>query len=310
MDERQQQIQVGAGLQESRLNTELIAFLEKWGTWILTVILVLVAGYVGLNKWREYQAARLDDAFEQYAAARGKPAADGVLDGSPDNLLKVAAEHASRGAVPHLARLDAAEILLASARRGLKPGSDLAAPKPEDVLAPDAANDLITRAAELFSQVRASVGSDPAASVLALRSRWGLAATALSTGDLEAARTHYTEIGSLARTAGLTEQADLAQRRLTTLDAYATPATLYSDKDLPVIAAAPLTLPPGNTGIPITIDNPDGLKIERMPEGFTPPGFDPASLPTPARTEPQGETFTIPPAEKPAEKPVEEPKKP
>lgn len=314
MDERQQQIQVGAGLQESRLNTELIGFLEKWGTWILTVVLVLVAGYVGLNKWREYNAARLDDAFEQYAAARGKPGADGILDGSPDGLLKVAAEHSSRGAVGTLARLDAAEIFLGSARRGLKPGTDLAAPKPEDALTPEGTADLLKRSGELFTQVRSSIGGRADDAVLALRAHWGLAAVATSSGDLESAKKTYGDIEALAAKSGFTEQADLAKKRAAQLDLLAVPPTLLSDKDLPVIAAA---LPPtGPTGsdIPIKIDNPDGLQIQRMPEGFTPPGYDPATntqAPTPARVEGTAEPAATPATPTPAPAPApEQPKKP
>ncbi len=42
MDERQEQVQVGAGLQESRLNTDLINWLNKWGSHILSVVALIV----------------------------------------------------------------------------------------------------------------------------------------------------------------------------------------------------------------------------------------------------------------------------
>lgn len=287
MDDRQQQIQMGAGLQESRLNTDLIAFLEKWGTWILTVVLVLVAGYVGYAKYKEYHLAKHDDAFDQYASARGVMSADGVLNGSPDNLLRIASEHGTRGAVAHLARLDAAEIKLGAARRGLRLGTDLGAIKPEDALTPEETAVLAKEASELFAQVKASTSGDKSLSVLNLRANWGLVASALSAGDIESARKTLTEIETLAVKDGFTEQAEQAKKRIATLDALTTPPVLLSDADLPALATAAPT--PG-AGAPVTITQPDGTKIERMPEGFVPPGFDPTK-PGPKI----GETFVIPP---------------
>ncbi|HVZ93431.1 MAG TPA: tetratricopeptide repeat protein, partial [Phycisphaerales bacterium] len=99
MEDRQKQIQVGAGLQESRLNADLIQFLQKYGTPILMVVLVIVLGYVGWSKYNRWQAERRDEAFAAYQAARGGVGADGTLAGSPDNLLKVAEERRGRGAV-------------------------------------------------------------------------------------------------------------------------------------------------------------------------------------------------------------------
>ncbi len=41
MDERQQQIKSGAGLEESRINEDFKDFLEKWGFWLLLAVGVL-----------------------------------------------------------------------------------------------------------------------------------------------------------------------------------------------------------------------------------------------------------------------------
>lgn len=313
MDDRQQQIQVGAGLQESRLNTDLIAFLEKWGTWILSIVLVLVAGYVGLAKYREYNATKHDEAFEQYASARGTMGADGVLQGSPDNLLKIAAEHGSRGAIAHLARLDAAEIKLGSVRRGLRVGTDLAATKPEDALAPEEAAALTKEAGELFTQVKSNTASDKSLAVLNLRAQWGLAAVAVNSGDLDTARKVLSEIESAATKSGFAEQAEQAKKRAAGLDALASPPVLLSDKDLPAIVTATPAPVPG-AGAPITITTPDGMiPVTRMP-----PDFDPTIVPTtPARTaDPAkpGEPFVIPPQQgqpgqpAPTPPPAEQPK--
>ncbi|MEM1423311.1 MAG: hypothetical protein AAGH64_04835, partial [Planctomycetota bacterium] len=47
MDDRQQQVKIGAGLEESRINRELIDWLNKWGMRILIVVLLVVAAYQG-----------------------------------------------------------------------------------------------------------------------------------------------------------------------------------------------------------------------------------------------------------------------
>lgn len=237
-------------------------------------------------------------------------AADGVLMGSPDNLLKIAAEHSSRGAVAHLARLDAAEIYLGAARRGLELGADLGAPKPEDALTPERTAELLKKAGEIFEQVRAETAMDKAASLLNLRAQWGQASIAVSNGDIDGARKRFAEIESFAAKAGFAEQVEQAKARAATLDSFASAAVLMSDKDLPAIAAA---APAGTTSMPIRIENPDGLQMERMPEGFVPPGAELVQPPTPARTAPEqpGEPFVIPPQEgQPGTPPAPKPEQP
>lgn len=307
MDDRQQQIQVGAGLQESRLNTDLINFLEKWGTWILTIILVIVASYVGWSKFGEYKATRHDEAFDQYVSARGTPGTDGVYIGSPDNLLRIATEHSSSGAIAHLARLDAAEIYLGSARRGLRPGTDLAAVKPEDALSADETNAMLRQAGSLFEQVAADTASKKQQTVLNLRARWGIFAVALSAGDVDRARRMLAEIESAAGRAGLAEQAAEAKKRAAQLDLLSAPQVLLSDADLPAVAAAPVQQPGSN----INIFNPDNVQLQQMPEGFVPPGFQ-GSPGTPiVEPEPPARPFIIPPQEgQPQQPPPSEPRQP
>jgi hypothetical protein len=306
MDDRQQQIQVGAGLQESRLNTDLINFLEKWGTWILTVILVVVGGYVGVAKYREWRAAELDKAFDAYASARGAPGTDGVLNGSPDNLVQVAAAHASHGSVSLLARLDAAEIYLGAARRGLRPGTDLAAIKPEDALSPKESAEMVKKAGALFQEVLASSGLTGERAVLGMRAKWGLASVAISEGNLAKAREILAEIEAAAPKAGLNEHAAEAKRRLGLMDRLSNLPPLLSDADLPAVAsAAPgagsaseLIIPgPGAPGDPGIVVNDGTLQVERLPDGFQPPGMI---------LGPPGAATTTPPADAP--KPESTPK--
>lgn len=69
MDDRQQQVQVGAGLQESRLNTDFIDFLKKYGTYGLYAMLAVVLSYVGWQRWTMHKNNTRDQAFADLGAA-------------------------------------------------------------------------------------------------------------------------------------------------------------------------------------------------------------------------------------------------
>lgn len=289
MDERQQQIQVGAGLQESRLNTELIAWLEKWGTYILMGILVVVLAYVGWSRYQQYEAAQLDEAFAQYTAARGQQGADGVLNGRPDSLLKVAADFSGRKSVAMLAKLDAAEIYLGSVRRGLLPGTDLTAVKPEDAITPEKSAELVKSAEDLFTQVVSATASRGDLGVINLRARLGLAVAAASRGDAETAKRLFGEAEQAATKLGFLEFAAEAKRRGEMIVTLSAPAPLLSEADLPPL--------PGSTPdqLNANLNLPEGVTAEPLPAGTAPPGFT-IPLPTQATPMPEGETPPAPPA--------------
>src|SRR5688572_7664235 len=136
MDEHKQQpiqIREGAGLEESRLNQDLVDWLKKWSSPILFIICGVVVAYAGINWVRTKRAEALDRAFAHLSEAE--------QTGSPDSLLAVAQEHSGQRAVPLLARLAAADIHLRSARTGVAIGAQLNADgtptAPEDVLTPE-----------------------------------------------------------------------------------------------------------------------------------------------------------------------------
>src|SRR5437868_5931135 len=97
MEDRQKQIREGAGLEESRLNTEFIDFLKKYSTPILVVIAVAAGGYAGFNYLQKQRDLARDHAFVQFEAALGSH--------NPKSLTAVADENSSRGAVAPMARL-------------------------------------------------------------------------------------------------------------------------------------------------------------------------------------------------------------
>lgn len=311
MDERQQQIQVGAGLQESRLNTEFIGWLEKYGTWILTIILVVVASYVGYSKYNEYRERALDEAFAQYAAAVGNPGPDGILTGRPDNILKVGAEHGSFGSIGFLSKLDAAEIYLGCVRRGLLPGTDLANIKPEDEITVEKSAELLGSARSLFAEVESATAGKQALRPLHFRARFGAAITEISAGEIGKGRQMLESLEKLAKEEGMLEFAAEVSRR-----AGALPAAVLSMRELPSDAELP-ALPgsdPSQQQLDVLGNSPE-LQVDRMPPGWVPPGVDPNAPPPGAIPLPipqnAGQPAQTPPAEPVAPAPSSgEPAKP
>jgi len=191
-------LQVGAGLQESRLNTDLIAWLERWGSWILTGVLVVVLAYVGWTRYGQWQANQRDEAYAAWVAARGDEGPDGVLTGNPDGLLRVASEHEGEGAVAMLARLDAAEILLVSGTRGLRPGADAPDPAEEDVLSAEEQREMLGTARDLFRRVSDSARAAEGRGPLEVRALFGLASASASLGERDAAEAAYERLIALS----------------------------------------------------------------------------------------------------------------
>lgn len=301
MEDRQRQIQVGAGLQESRLNTDLIQFLNKYGSWILTVVLVVVLAYVGYTKYQQHLDSKRDEAFDAYLAARVGVGPDGVLTGSPDNLLRVADEKRGQGAVWELASLDAADICLGAARRGYRPGTDMANPKPEDALTDAEKTEQLKKADAAYRAVLDAAQRTGDKRPTALRARWGLVATALSLGEFDRAKAMLEEIVSAGERDGLEFQAALAKKRLEAMPRLMSPPVLLAEADLPESARAPKpSIQQVPAGQPIQIegmqqpimlpgDQPQPVPIQIIPPAQESPAPEsPAATPAPA--EPSSET--------------------
>ncbi|MEQ8850875.1 MAG: hypothetical protein RIB32_03735 [Phycisphaerales bacterium] len=235
MDERQRQVQVGAGLQESRLNTEFIDWLKKWGNRILTVVLVLVAVYAGTKWYERWQDQKVDAAFEEWEAARQYQ--EGRVQGNPLALIDIANEHEGQASVAELARLDAAGVWLDHASVGLKVGADRQMPSEEDVLTDDELNDYLERAEETYQQVLDATAGKSEKLVLAQAARRGLAAVALSRGGDENFARAETLLQDIVERAeangGMQDQVAAANAVLARIDTLRVPIRLYPADELP-----------------------------------------------------------------------------
>lgn len=260
MDDRQRQVQVGAGLQESNINQEFIDFLKKWGDWFLYGLLVVVALYAGSIWWGNYQRSQHNEAYMQYVSARGVKSTDGVLNGSPDNLLRVAEEWSGRGSVEELATLDAAQIYLACARRGIAPGGSVTDPSEEDVLSETERDEMYRRAKGLFERVVAMTAGKEEKALLEIRAQFGLAAAATSLLEFDEARAALERAAELSKEAGFLDKEAQAERELKKLAELGEPMPVYAAAELPEqMRPAPApgrVLPsggPGQTAQPIEI---------------------------------------------------------
>ncbi len=218
MDDRQRQITEGAGLQESRINQDFIDWLNKWGTVILTVVLVIALTWVGWNWWQRKQLETLDTAFADLDQA--------ILAGSPDGLLAVAAEYRDRAAVPQLAQVHAADIFLQAARRGVVPGGDPTAE--EDLLGEERRREFAERARGLYEQVRDGAEGVAGQEVLHLNALGGIAATKITLGAYEEGLDALRSLAELAREKGFENLASFHERRIEEIPPLIGQPELYS----------------------------------------------------------------------------------
>jgi len=237
MDEqqRQRQVESGAGLQESRLNEEFIEFLNKWGPRVLWVLLIIVLGYVGLNYYGTLQQRATDAAFADLNEA--------IQAQDMQRLAAVADEHSNRASVSSLARLELARLYNGVGLMRIAPGSEAG----DDLLPVEEANAYYERAIEEGRRVLEAAGDQAA---LAQQARWQIATAQISLGRIDEARETLEAFTAEAEVAGLSpSQLGPAQARLDRLSEYADPFPLVPVERLPEFAKPPVTeeqaLPPG-----------------------------------------------------------------
>ena len=284
MDQRQAQIRERAGLEESRLNEDFIEFLRTYGVWILLLVALAGGGTTAKRWWDTQQAQKVDQAFEEFEAVRA--GADGA---SPESVAAVAQTVGSTRSVGILARLEAADLYLSAVRRGVKAGAKIDAEgkleNADDLLTPDVRKEYLAKASDLYTQVAAEAGTDPARRVFAVGATFGLAAIAECERDFAKAKTLYAQIEQMTAGTTLAMQGTIAKDRAASIDSLANVPALLPKAELPTIAEAE----PAPAAMPSTM-NLEPVKIE--------PGATPEStLAQPVAPQP-----VVPPAEPAAPK--------
>jgi hypothetical protein len=237
MDERTTQIREGAGLEESRINTEFIELLRKYSSPFLLVLALIVAAYAGNNFLSQRRNAGVNEAFRQHAEITE------TASPSPQSLSALAAQHGDVRAVGLLARLREADLWLEAVRTGMKPGAAFVVdPQTQQTTGEVDAADLLTeadrasaldKAQRLYESVVADASGDRGTRLHAISGCFGLAAVAESRGDADAARSAYTRAAELAGEAGFPMYAALATERMGTIETALVPTRLYADDELP-----------------------------------------------------------------------------
>lgn len=262
MDQRQTKIVEGAGLSESRINQELIDFLNKWSFPALLVVALISGGYFAKN-WFEQQGIRKrDDAFAQLGALESVP------NPSVFSLTEIAEQYRGAGSVPELARLKAADVHLQGVRTGLDPA---------DGVTPLSAEDRafhLEKAEGLYRRVLDATSGNADKALLAANAAFGLAATAESRGDAAAAERAYEQAKTFAELAGYPALARVAEVMLAGLREGAT-TVLYKASQLPRM---PYDIEPEpSVALPAGPEMPEDGPTDEPTDGPTedPPADDP-----------------------------------
>lgn len=277
MDERQQQIRERAGLEESRLNQDFVDFLQKYGTPLLLAVALLAVGYSLWNRYQKGEDTKVAAAFAALEAAR---AGDNP---SPDTLISVAEEHAGRGAVPILARREAADIYLDCVARGIKPGSVVnadgtLATEDDAIKTPEEREELLKQAEASYQWIVDNTQADTGKAQHTMAGLYGLAAVAECRSEWDKAKGYYEGVVALAKQKGYGNHESTAQKRIDTLGALATM------EPLPTKAQVPAPIPPPAPPAP-EVTMPEMTPVD-APPGLPVPSPTPEQTPAPAPVTP------------------------
>ncbi len=223
MDKRHTEIVAGAGLEESRINTDLVDFLKRWGSPILVAVLVLALGYRGYMFLETRKIQRLDSAYLEFEAAS--------VAGQPVALVQVAEDWRSVPVVSALARLHAADRYVLAYTAELKPGGVAGAA--EDRPSENERAGYLDQAERLYRAVAEELRAKPERAYLRLHAMSGLASVQASRGEFDAAISTLRDAVTSARDAGLLGLADAYEARLKTLETRPTVVAFARFDDLP-----------------------------------------------------------------------------
>ncbi len=261
MDERQTQIVEGAGLEESRINEELIAFLNKWSFPAMLVIAVISGGYYVKNMYERRKITRRDQAFAQLGAVEASQAP------SVYSLIEIANQFEGVGSVAELARLRAADLHLEAARTGIDPADGVTE------LSDDDRAFHLEQAEELYRRVLDAVADDPDRALIGVNAAFGIGAVDETRGDAGAARAGYEKAKTLAEQAGFAPLAKVADELIADLDKGA-PPPLPSKADLPRLPFEPEPVEAAGPGAA----EPAGTSAGPEPEGPEAPADEPPAV--------------------------------
>ncbi|TVQ63254.1 MAG: hypothetical protein EA378_02930 [Phycisphaerales bacterium] len=268
MDDRQRQMQVkeGAGLEDSRINTEFVDFLRKWSTPVLLVLCGLSVVYLLYTRQQQAADSRRNAAFMEMELTMGSGTP------SPTALEDISRRYSDVGSVGLLTRLLAGDSRMRVAVLGVEPTAipDETGRIPADAMLSEEARESYLRAAEAdYRWVLERSRGHLDKALLTISAHYGLAAVAESRLDADAARSHYERVIELAERAKYPAHAVAARARIESLEHALVRRTLFSEDDLPARPMPGLQLRPDRA--------PSGL-IPGIDTGLEPDGDGAAPL--------------------------------
>jgi hypothetical protein len=297
MDDRQTKIVEGAGLEESRVNQELLDFLNKWSFPALLIVALISGGYYVVNMLEQRRIATRDEAFGQLAAVESSQ------NPSVFSLTEIANQFEGVGSVAEIARLRAADVHFDAVRTGVDPA------EPETELTAEDRAYRLEQAESLYLAVLASVRDDADRALIAANAAFGLGAVAETRGNIDEAKQRYGEAKAFAESAGFEPLAAVASELMEVAGTIEAPA-LYEQAQLPRLPFQPPPADESATEIdPADLDlgidsglnlSPGGGEVQSQSQTFVGPEvIDPeAPDPEPA-AEPTDPPATDPPATDP-----------
>ncbi|MEO0512217.1 MAG: hypothetical protein AAF108_04895 [Planctomycetota bacterium] len=229
-DVRQSELKEGAGLDESRLNTEFIEALQKYASPLLFVAAGVVLAFVGWGRLQDMQNDAVNDAYQNYSevAESANP--------NPVSLRVIAEEHGGVRSIGIQTRLREADVYLDSVRSGLVPGASQqfgADPAEEDTLTDEDRAKYLDDAERLYRAVAEEAGTEPGARLHAIGALFGVAAVLEERGDADAAVETYERLAAMADEAGFETSAAIARGRAASVGDVLAAGELPSQDDLP-----------------------------------------------------------------------------
>jgi len=238
-------------LTESRINEDFLTWLKASGPTYLLIVLVCLCAYVLWVRWKEHKQTYVATAWAEYNQSD-----------LPSSLIDVAAKYPDVGALPSVARLDAAERWM----RAVQLNQSLAGAEGEETipLTDEERTQYLDGADRVYAEVIAADDGAPGRTLVVVNALFGRAAVAEAKNDVEAARRSYEQAAARAE-ATFPSLAAQARRRMESIETAIAAVTLPAESpdSTPTDPAAlpkPLIINPALAGAiapgPGSNDNP------------------------------------------------------
>lgn len=224
LDQRLKEVHA-TDLTEGRINQDFVDWMKSKGMTYLLVVLMGLCAYLVWVRWQNSRSAYQAGAWKELAAAA-----------LPTSLEEVAVRYSDVGAVPSLARLNAAAELMRSVQMGKTLGADEATRT--DLSEKDRA-EYLDRADRLYREIVESDDKSAGKTLMTVTALTGRAVAAESRGESDKAREFYLAAADRAGK-DYPELAEQARKRAEVAGSFPAPAaSMPSEEQVKALAPKP-----------------------------------------------------------------------